>query len=48
MEKKKNATRANAKAATKKYSKPSVKKHENLKEITLFSCNHRRRRHHSI
>ena len=37
MEKEKKAKRANVKAAPRKYSKPKVKKHENLKEITLLS-----------
>jgi hypothetical protein len=37
MEKEKNVKRANVKAAPRKYSKPKVKKHENLKEITLLS-----------
>ncbi|MCX5753129.1 MAG: hypothetical protein NTW97_05720 [Candidatus Krumholzibacteria bacterium] len=37
MEKEKKAKGATAKAAPRKYSKPKVKKHENLKEITLLS-----------
>jgi hypothetical protein len=39
MEKDKKAKRARAKGASKKYSKPKIKKHKNLKEITLLSFN---------
>jgi hypothetical protein len=39
MEKEKKVKRASDKAAPRKYSKPKVEKHENLKEITLLSFN---------
>ncbi len=37
MEKVRKAKRTDVKAAPRKYAKPKVKKHENLKEITLLS-----------
>jgi len=35
--KKEKVKRVDSKAAPRKYAKPKVKKHENLKEITLLS-----------
>jgi len=39
MAKEKKAKRAERKATPRTYAKPKVKKHENLKEITLLSFN---------
>ena len=37
MQKENKSKKAGAKNSPKKYAKPKVKKHENLKEITLLS-----------